>query len=200
MGHAFRLLTGSKEQYTIRQQEDNSYKCYSQKHPHTGEYEPMVNAPHECGQHLFDCSWPEAGGGGDGQLNPLQLFEHMCAWDDSHYLMCAGTHHGSDEEDRDGIADGHAYTIMRCHAFRAHNGDEVDLVKMRNPWGRGEFKSGKWIDIQMGAGWSHYPEIKKACNPLSGDDGVFWLSKEEFFEYYPTIYLCAHSMKKFVNS
>ena len=31
------------------------------------------------------------------------------------------------------------------------------------------------------------------------DDGQFWLTKEEFFKYFPTIFLCTHDMRKFAG-
>merc|ERR1712217_929234 len=106
----------------------------------------------------------------------------MCQWDDNHYLMCGGTHSGSDSETRDGIVDGHAYTILSCHAYKASNGDEVDLIKVRNPWGRGEFTAGDWIDAPMGRGWKKYPDIRAAIKPKSKDNGAFFVSRDEFFE------------------
>ena len=31
------------------------------------------------------------------------------------------------------------------------------------------------------------------------DDGVFWLSREEFFRYFTSIYVCAASMTAFLE-
>ena len=28
-------------------------------------------------------------------------------------------------------------------------------------------------------------------------DGIFWMTKDEFFEFFPTVYLCAHDMSNF---
>ena len=51
----------------------------------------------------------------------------MCAWDDSNYILGAGTRAGSDREDRDGIVDGHAYSVLTVLDNVA--GTEVDLTK-----------------------------------------------------------------------
>eukprot|EP00964_Phaeocystis_antarctica_P107817 scaffold72485_cov58-Phaeocystis_antarctica.AAC.2 len=56
--------------------------------------------------------WPAVGGGGSGELGEEQLFERMCAWDDSNFILGAGTRAGSDREDQDGIVDGHAYSVL----------------------------------------------------------------------------------------
>ena len=55
---------------------------------------------------------------------------------------------------------------------------------------------GKWDDD--GPGWAEYPQIKQLLRPEVADDGIFWVSKEEFFKYFRTIYVCAHNMAAFV--
>lgn len=74
-------------------------------------------------------------------------------------------------------------------------GTDFDLAKMRNPWGRGEFENGMWGDD--GPGWAQYPAVKAAVKPEAKDDGIFWVSKEEFFKYFTTIYLSASDMTAF---
>jgi len=113
-----------------------------------------------------------------------------CAWDDNNYVIGAGTKEGSDKNDTDGIVDGHAYSVLRCVNDVA--GTDIDLLQMRNPWGRGEIKEGMWDDD--GPGWDEYPQVKAELNPTVADDGIFWLSKDEFFKYFHTIYLCAKDM------
>jgi len=115
-------------------------------------------------------AWPEAGGGGhfSMRLSRKQLFERMCAWDDNHYLLAAGTNTGSDTQKTDGIVDGHAYTILEC--IDNAGGTQFDMVKLRNPWGRGgEFEKGIWEDD--GPGWQLYPSVKEACMPDVANKG-----------------------------
>jgi len=50
-----------------------------------------------------------------------------------------------------------------------------------------------------GLGWEQYPEIKDALKPTFIDDGIFWMSKEEFFRYFTTVYLCAQNMEEFLK-
>ena len=76
-------------------------------------------------------------------------------------------------------------------------GDTFKMVKVRNPWGKGELTSGNWNDD--GPGWTHNPAVKDACKPVKADDGCFWVDKGEFFEYFKTIYLCAHDMSEFLK-
>merc|ERR1719198_2198074 len=102
------------------------------------------------------------------------MFERMCHWHDAHYLIGCATKEGKDTNSKDGIPFGHAFTVLNCVNDVA--GTEFDMIKVRNPWGQGEFQSGMWDDD--GAGWDQYPEVKAALNPVQADDGVFWVSKE----------------------
>jgi hypothetical protein len=191
---AWRLLTGCKEQYTIMDQGEG-YKAFGALNPNSGEWEQLANSPHDSFQGCWPMNWPEVGGGGGmTAIDANTLFEKMCAWDDQNFIMGAGTKSGSDTAATDGIVDGHAYTVLTCVNDVA--GTEFDLIKVRNPWGKGEFQSGMWDDD--GAGWDQYPEVKAALNPVQADDGVFWVSKEEFFQYFPTLYLCAKDMSEFI--
>jgi hypothetical protein len=160
-------------------------------------WEEHANAPHDSFSGLWPMAWPEVGGGGgkDVKLSEDELFARMCAWDAKNYILGAGTKAGSDTENTDGIVDGHAYTVLTCAALVA--GTEFDLVKVRNPWGRGEFESGAWSD--GGAGWAEHPAVAAELKPTAADDGVFWLTKVEFFQYFPTLYLSASDMTAFLE-
>eukprot|EP00656_Telonema_subtile_P049254 TRINITY_DN6077_c0_g4_i6.p1 TRINITY_DN6077_c0_g4~~TRINITY_DN6077_c0_g4_i6.p1 ORF type:complete len:525 (-),score=118.49 TRINITY_DN6077_c0_g4_i6:156-1730(-) len=196
--HAWRLLTGCQDQYTIRRTQGGVWKSFGALNPNTNEMEALANSPHEGFQGLWPMTWPEEGGGGEMNLEVTEndLFERMCAWDDAGFVMGAGTRAGSDTEDHEGIVDGHAYTILDCVNDVADT--EFDLIKVRNPWGRGEFKSGKWDDD--GPGWTEFPQVKAALNPVAIDDGIFWLEKSEFFAFFGTVYLCAKDMSSFVGT
>eukprot|EP00929_Paragymnodinium_shiwhaense_P023254 TRINITY_DN14604_c0_g1_i2.p1 TRINITY_DN14604_c0_g1~~TRINITY_DN14604_c0_g1_i2.p1 ORF type:complete len:595 (-),score=100.23 TRINITY_DN14604_c0_g1_i2:201-1910(-) len=192
--HAWRLMTGCKNQYTF-QVEGDVVNCCGMFNPNTQEWEPMANSPHDTPGVLWNMPWPEAGGGGevDTTLSHDEFFLRMCAFDDNNYLMCAGSGSVSSSA---GIVDGHAYTVLTC--VNNAGGTEIDLIKLRNPWGTGEFDEGKWAD--NGPGWTEHPEVSEAVHHEVRDDGVFWMEKEEFFHAFPTIYLCALDMMEFVAS
>lgn len=79
----------------------------------------------------------------------------------------------------------------------AADGTQLNLIKVRNPWGRKEFTKGQWADD--GPGWNQHPDIKQKLNLVKADDGVFWVSMDEFEEYYNSVYLCACDMREFVS-
>ena len=76
-------------------------------------------------------------------------------------------------------------------------GTDIDLIKVRNPWGSGEFETGEWDDD--GPGWDEHPEFKEILGFEAKDDGIFWVNKSEFFKYYGTIYLSASDMTEFLE-
>eukprot|EP00427_Karlodinium_veneficum_P054832 CAMPEP_0169425090 /NCGR_PEP_ID=MMETSP1017-20121227/68381_1 /TAXON_ID=342587 /ORGANISM="Karlodinium micrum, Strain CCMP2283" /LENGTH=577 /DNA_ID=CAMNT_0009534903 /DNA_START=198 /DNA_END=1928 /DNA_ORIENTATION=- len=185
--HGWRLLTGAREQYTIRD-DGEGFKCFGDFNPNTKQWEKQGNSPADGFKGLWPMEWPKVGGGGgmDQKITPTELFERMCKWDDENYLMGCGSKAGSDKQNTDGIVDGHAYTILQC--IDNAGGSKFDMIKVRNPWGKGEFSVGKWDD--NGPGWKEHPEVKAACKPVQADDGIFWMDSDEFFKYFHTIYLC----------
>ena len=137
--HAWSLLTGCKAQYTIRRdRESGTYSCFGKFNPSKREWEAHANSPHDDPQRIWPMEWPAVGGGGglDLALGEDELFERMCAWDDRNFILAAGTRSGSDTNMTDGIVDGHAYSVLTYRDSVA--GTEIDLIKVRNPWGRGE--------------------------------------------------------------
>jgi len=189
--HAWRLLLGCRDVYTFKLKEEG-FACFGTFNPNTGEWEQLANSPHKGFQGLWPMAWPEVGGGGDLSLKVSRddFFSRLNDWDDADFIMACGSSGDDDSTHKEGIVLGHAYTLLEC----IHNpgGVEVDLVKLRNPWGKGEFTAGKWTDD--GAGWEEHPEVKAVCNPRDHDDGVFWMEKDELFEYFGTFYLCALDM------
>ena len=91
---AWSLLTGCKEQYTIRRsKETGNFRCYGKYNPNDDCWEEHANSPHDGFRGLWPMAWPEVGGGGDLdlELNEEELFERLCAWDDQNYIIGAGT-------------------------------------------------------------------------------------------------------------
>jgi hypothetical protein len=138
-------------------------------------------------------AWPEVGGGGEGEITKDDLFLKMVAWDKVDFVVVAWTLGESDSNTTDGLVDIHAYSVIQSICNVA--GTNLDLVKVRNPWGKGEMRSGQFSD--RGPGWEEYPEIKDLIKPISGDDGILWMTKEEFFVYFKNICVCATSMSQY---
>ena len=201
--HAWSILTGCKETYEIRADDDGTYKCLGKYNPNEDKWETMANSIKKSFPGLWPMKWPDVGaeyGAVDDEkfhnVSADDLFRKIAAWDANNYIIGAGTGgSGDDTKERDGIVDGHAYTVLQAHENVAGSG--FDMVQVRNPHGHGELENGYWDDD--GPGWDEYPSVKKALRPMQRDDGIFWMSKEEFFKYFHSIYLCAKDMSEFLR-
>lgn len=192
--HAWALMTGCKYQYTIQYNRDSkTYGCYGRKNPKTGEWMKHTNSPHDSDPCVYPMEWPEVGGGGKGEFDKENVFKRLCEWDKVNYIMSASR--GSFQKKEEGMVDNHAYSVIECLSNVA--GTKIDLIKVRNPWGKGEIENGEFDDD--GPGWDIYPEIKNLLKPVVADDGIFWVTKKEFFDLFDTIYVSASNMTEFIE-
>ena len=84
---------------------------------------------------------------------------------------------GSKNSESHGMIGGHAYTVLQVW----EEGD-LRLLKIKNPWGEQEW-DGAWSDGSEK--WT--PKMMEKLNHRFGDDGVFWMSYEDFLKHFPVI-------------
>ena len=58
--------------------------------------------------------------------------------------MMAASHGAGENRNDEGVISGHAYSLISIHEL-THKGKEIKLLKLRNPWGSGEWQ-GDWSD------------------------------------------------------
>lgn len=104
--------------------------------------------------------------------------------DKTEYTMIAATYGKGENVDTSGIVAGHAYSLISCVDV-LDNGRTVTLVKLRNPWGRGEWK-GDWSD--QSSKWT--PELKRQVGFVDQDDGMFYMDINDYKETYAVTSLC----------
>lgn len=104
------------------------------------------------------------------------------------YAMCAGTP-GKDrgQYDDNGIVPGHAYTLISAKEVTDKNGEQVRIVQMRNPWKEGEWK-GRFSDNSDD--WTD--QLKKECNVVDENDGLFWMLFEDCMQVMDTVDICKY--------
>ena len=199
--HAWSLLTGCKEQYIIQripEDPDNGpFGIWAKYDTAANRWADHGNSPSEGHQGVWRAQWPEEGGGGEEDLDEESLFLRLCAWSDRNYLIGASSKGNSDRNMTNGVVDNHAYSVIDCRNDVAGTG--IDMIQVRNPWGFGSIDDG--LFTRKGKGWKQHPEIKEALNyeELKEDDGVFWVTRQEFFDHYQAIYLGAMDMKEFLG-
>ena len=73
-----------------------------------------------------------------------------------------------------GIIQGHAYALLTIMEF-THEGNLVRLLKLRNPWGKGEW-TGDWSD--KSEKWTQ--ELRDKFNIVDSDDGTFCMPYDAY--------------------
>ncbi|OCT68063.1 calpain-2 catalytic subunit [Xenopus laevis] len=86
----------------------------------------------------------------------------------------------------EGLVKGHAYSIIATWEIQK-NSKKISLLRLRNPWGRVEWK-GNWSDDS--ALWSEVdPEIRQKLQVRS-EDGEFWIQMEDFLRFFDILEVC----------
>lgn len=79
-------------------------------------------------------------------------------------------------QDQVGIIKNHAYSVISAYEF-LNDGENTRLLKLRNPWGRGEW-NGDWSDSS--SLWTD--ELKSKLGWTGADDGIFFISFTDFLK------------------
>ncbi len=83
-----------------------------------------------------------------------------------------------------GLHNKHIYSILDILQFN-HNGENVKLLKLRNPWGKSEWR-GDWSNK-----WTKWPiEIKRQLLVNPEKNGIFWIPFEDVLTNFYDISMC----------
>ncbi|XP_041669174.1 calpain-1 catalytic subunit-like [Cheilinus undulatus] len=121
---------------------------------------------------------------------PPNLWEMMCRAGQSKTLMGCGTHQGETSQNTvlpNGIVQGHAYTVTGVKQLMSH-GKLVHLVRLWNPWGRGEW-NGDWSDRSSLWKTVSAQDCEMCLSVV--DDGEFWMTLEDFCRFYTDLDICS---------
>ncbi|XP_019749408.1 calpain-1 catalytic subunit-like [Hippocampus comes] len=120
---------------------------------------------------------------------PQDLWELICRAGQSKSLMGCGTPQGETPANTvlpNGLVQGHAYTVTGVREIMSR-GQAVCLVRLLNPWGRGEW-NGDWSD--RSPLWETVsPQDRALCLSVV-DNGEFWMSLGEFCRFYSDLDIC----------
>ncbi|XP_041826934.1 calpain-1 catalytic subunit-like [Melanotaenia boesemani] len=125
------------------------------------------------------------------QLNnpPKNLWKLMCRAGQSKPLMGCGTS-PCEESDIDvlpnGLVPSHAYAVTGVKQMMSQ-GMPVDLVRLWNPWGKGEW-NGDWSDKSQ-LWHTVSPQDREMCLSIC-EDGEFWMTMEDFCKFYSDLDIC----------
>jgi hypothetical protein len=82
----------------------------------------------------------------------------------------------------DGILNNHAYGVLEVRDI-----ENLQLVRIRNPWGKGEWK-GTFADEEEE--WDRHPGLKEKLNYQFGNDGTWWMTFADWASHYNKLYVC----------
>uniref|UniRef100_A0A3Q2W2L7 Calpain catalytic domain-containing protein n=1 Tax=Haplochromis burtoni TaxID=8153 RepID=A0A3Q2W2L7_HAPBU len=113
----------------------------------------------------------------------------ICRAGKSNTLMGCGTPQGETSTNTvlpNGLVQGHAYTVTGVKELISQ-GKVVKLIRLWNPWGKGEWE-GDWSD------WSPMwntvsSQDRQKCLSVA-DDGEFWMAFEDFCKFYTDLDIC----------
>jgi len=126
-------------------------------------------------------------------INEDKIFNKIHSYDTKKYVMVSSIPDFPDIDlmEEVGLIEGHAYSVIDAYEI---NGKK--LLKIRNPWGCGEWK-GNWRDNDPN--WT--PEMKKQLGIVEADDGIFFMEMCDFVKYFEDItILYYHDNWKCFNS
>ncbi|CAD7938164.1 unnamed protein product [Amoebophrya sp. A25] len=116
--------------------------------------------------------------GTDETLSVDEMWDTLYRYNRRGSVLCA-----SGAQRMDGLVSGHAYSILDAREFKESSRTgpcTLRLVKIRNPWGGGEWK-GDWGDSS--SKWDDFPEVKKKIHS-DKNDGAFWMSWDDYCDYW----------------
>nr|XP_021530134.1 calpain-14 [Aotus nancymaae]XP_021530135.1 calpain-14 [Aotus nancymaae] len=94
--------------------------------------------------------------------------------------------HSGEKVLENGLVDGHAYTLTGIRKVTCRHRPEY-LVKLRNPWGKVEWK-GDWSDSS--SKWELLSPKEKILLLRKDDDGEFWMTLQDFKAHFVLLVIC----------
>jgi len=118
------------------------------------------------------------------------LWTNLYNAEKNNYIMCTSTPAGNGREAamQGGLYAGHAYSVISVLDAEYDEGgvrSTERIVQIRNPWGHGEW-TGLWRDNSL-----RWKVMKsKGFKVEDKDDGVFWMSLQEFTSQFEDAGIC----------
>ena len=84
-----------------------------------------------------------------------------------------------------GLISGYTYNLLAIYQIKDSDGNNVYLLRLRNPWSMGEW-TGDWSD--KSAKWDSNSKSKVKFADKA--DGIFYMSDNDFFKYFKHVEIC----------
>ncbi|KAH9329441.1 hypothetical protein KI387_001549 [Taxus chinensis] len=117
------------------------------------------------------------------ELASGKLWSQLLHFKQEGFLLGAGSPSGSDVHvSSSGIVQGHAYSLLQVREVDGHK-----MVQIRNPWANEVEWNGPWSDSSPE--WTDRIKHKLKFTPQA-QDGIFWMSWQDFQLHFRSIYVC----------
>lgn len=128
----------------------------------------------------------------DLDVAPFNLYDILLkASSNGAFITCSrkGDWRTANVADRNGLVAGHAYTVTGVASITLKNGEQENLLRIRNPWGNDVEWNGKWNDndliwSQVKISTKHQLQWKKKA------DGEFWMNYSDFCNEFEEVTVC----------
>ena len=116
------------------------------------------------------------------------------AFEDGHIITCCSKF--DNEIEKYGLISGHTFTVTNLVEGYIKN-KYIRLIRLRNPWGYKEW-NGNWSDHSKL--WTEEAKKELNVNLHIEDDGEFYMSFEDFFNYFLVVDICRVTNPQCVKS
>lgn len=126
-----------------------------------------------------------------------EIWDIVLECDNRNNIMCTTTITDNNISNK-GLIPLHAYSLIGAKIVNIENNKIVRLVQLRNPWGNKEWL-GDWSD--KSSVWDKIVFNKDNNNKLNEikDNGMFYMSIEDYVIYFNYICICSLSNKSTIN-
>ncbi|GFV93507.1 calpain-B [Trichonephila clavipes] len=128
----------------------------------------------------------------DLESAPINLYQFLLqASSGGAFITCSrkGDWQMANAADPNGLVSGHAYTVTAVAKVPMKEGNKVNLVRIRNPWGNDVEWNGSWNDND--SRWSEVDlHTKHELEWRRRDDGEFWMEYKDFCREFEEVTIC----------
>ena len=124
------------------------------------------------------------------RVRNIELESVLLAIKDDSMICCSNLDDTNNSDEIKGLVSLHAYAVLRVERMTLRTGEELTMVKLRNPWGSTEW-AGKWADKDKDSWRKVRKREKKRIGFENKDDGSFWMTFEDWVKEFEIFNFCA---------
>jgi len=145
----------------------------------------------------LDPSPPVRSGGGRG-VPSSKVWKILIEADKNNQCMFCTIMGQSEAVRRDGLIEGHAYTLISAREIHSEKMGLLNLVKVRNPWGNEIEWTGDWSD--KSELWKMNKDVAFHLQFKPEFEGTFWMPFEDWARIFNDFWVCHRKFTEYVSN